>query len=246
MLTSTWWQHFSVVGAYTAGLLLVIWLLARANRPELSRRFVITFAILGVLACVLVDIWWLRPAKFTWRESLPLQLCDIAGMIAPLALLTQHPRLRALLHFWGFGLCSQWVFTPVANAGPGKIEFWVSFVLHASILGAAGIDVLLNRYRPTWNDCRFVGLVGIGYSALALPLNLLTQGNYGYMGNSRPNAPTIVDALGDWPLRIIWVMLIGLLAIALVQCVWQVLRRMGIRWAEPTPTYALSPTPSRL
>ena len=39
--------------------------------------------------------------------------------------------------------------------------------------------------------------------------------NYMYLGDSLPEKPTILDALGDYPARIGWIVLLGALGIVL-------------------------------
>ena len=231
LLTTNWWQHVAIVAVYTAVLLAALCWVCGWPGSLARRRFVVGFAITGAIVSVLVIAWWLRPANFNWQESLPLHMCDLAGIIAPVALLTRVRWPRTLLHFWGVGLCSQWVCTPVANAGPQKIEFWISFVLHASILGSAACDVIVRGYRPTWRDWRLAILAGVGYVLVVLPLDIMIGANYGYVGDTRPKAPTIVDHLGPWPLRILWVCLLGTATLTLVQAAWAVLRRIVPTWA---------------
>src|SRR5688572_27155763 len=100
--------HAGVVFATIVGLLGLIGA-ARAHesggvdgraRDARRRRFTRGLAAaLGAvwLADLVQDAW---PARATWATALPLHLCDIAGLVAPLALLTARPALRAVLHFW--------------------------------------------------------------------------------------------------------------------------------------------------
>ena len=41
-------------------------------------------------------------------------------------------------------------------------------------------------------------------SAINIPLGL----NFGFMGDSLPGHPSVLDFLGVWPLRLVWVVLI--------------------------------------
>lgn len=245
MLTSIWAQHIAVVAGYGLALLgLMVWA-RRWQNAQSVRRVEVILAILGLLVSAAVNWWWLRPEKFSIQESLPLHMCDLVGLLAPLALLTRIRWTRALLHFWGLGLCSQWVFTPVAQVGPQHVEFWISFVLHASILGLAAWDVCVGGYRPTrdWRDWRLAVLGGVAYAAAMTALNIainrtlppdaLTRANYGYLGDTRPDAETIVNYLGAWPLRIAWIMLLGFAALTFVQLAWALADRLGLSTLKP-------------
>lgn len=209
-------QHLLCVAAFAVlAAMLIVW----SRRQPTTRRRVIEIAIgtAGVMIWIAVLVWWLQPERYSPAVSLPLQVCDLVGLIAPLAMLTRRHEFRTLLHFWGFGLCTQWVCTPVTTTGPESMAFWISFMLHASILGSACHDFFAGGYRSTWRDWRFAAICGVAYSALAHGVNMTTGGNYGYLGQPKPTMPTIVDALGPWPLRMLWIVLLGLIAITLVK-----------------------------
>jgi uncharacterized membrane protein YwaF len=55
---------------------------------------------------------------------LPLHICGLNGVIAPLALLTLNRWLRATLYFWAFGLTSQAFIQPNLTTGPAVPVFW--------------------------------------------------------------------------------------------------------------------------
>lgn len=235
---SVWLQHIGCVIAFTAVMGVVILRTRRARDAATVRSVELILVGFGLLASAIVNWWWLRPAHFVIQKSLPLQLCDLAGLIAPFALLTHARWLRTLLHFWGLGLSSQWMFTTVAEtpdgavAGPAHIEYWISFILHASIIGSGWFDYFVGKYRPQWRDCFFAIGAGVVYLFAMLALNSAIGANYAFVGNSMPGATTIVDFLGPWPLRIVWIALLATLALIVVQLINIALNRL---WPDPTP-----------
>jgi uncharacterized membrane protein YwaF len=60
---------------------------------------------------------------------------------------------------------------------------------------------------------------------LVLPLNVLLGANYGFVGNSRPDNPSIVDLLGPWPGRLIIIVLLVAAVLALLMLPWEIARR---------------------
>ncbi|KAA0212899.1 MAG: TIGR02206 family membrane protein [Leptolyngbya sp. PLA3] len=161
-------------------------------------------------------IWYLWPTNFDLFESLPLHMCDLAAWIAPFALLTQKRLLRALLFFWGIGLSTQAFFTPVVDGGINTFAFWLFWVGHTQIVGSAVYDLGVLGYRPSWRDYFGVTLVNLACLALILPFDLWTGTNYWYVGNMRPEHPTLVDRLGPWPWRVVWMVLIAQAVLALL------------------------------
>ena len=229
---SLWLQHIGCVIAFIALTAMVILRTRRLRDPASVRQIELTLVLLGLAASAIVNWWWLRPANFVLQKSLPLQLCDLAGLIAPFALLTHARPLRTLLHFWGFGLSSQWIFTPVAQiapgvlAGPTDIQFWISFILHDSILGCGWFDYFVNTYRPAWRDCFFAIAAGVVYLLAMITLNSAIGSNYAFVGNSTPDVRTIVDILGPWPFRILVIAFLAIAALIVVQLINVALNRL--------------------
>jgi hypothetical integral membrane protein (TIGR02206 family) len=218
----TWAADFSLFGLLhllTAGLLIAIMLAAiilgrkwrGTEREKILRNHWAWFTILWQTGAV---IWWLLPSNFHLAVSLPLQLCDLAVWIAPLALLTQNRTLRALLFFWGLGLSTQAFVSPIVDGGVNTVEFWLFWVGHTQIIGSAAYDSAVLGFRPKARDFIIVSGISIAAALAMLGFDLATGTNYWYVGNSSPDKPTIVDLLGPWPLRVVWIMLLGLAVMA--------------------------------
>ncbi len=165
-------------------------------------------------------VWWLLPERWDLAESLPLHVCDLAAWIAALALLTQHRTLRTMLYFWGIGLSTQAFFTPVLSEGPGHLIFWFFWIGHTQIVGSAIYDVVVLAYRPSLKDLRTALLISVAYAAIIFIFDWAVGANYAYIGPSKPEQRTIIDALGPWPLRAIYIALIGTAAVVLAWAIW--------------------------
>ncbi|MBX3321883.1 MAG: TIGR02206 family membrane protein [Phycisphaeraceae bacterium] len=218
---ATEFSSFGLLHALTAGALIG----AMVVSIVLGRRWLGTWrerALRGVWIGWTVVwqawavVWYLLPAQFDVAESLPLHLCDLAAWVAPLALLTQKRFLRTLLFFWGLGLSTQAFVTPVLSEGVTDVRFWLFWIGHTQIVGSAAYDLLVLRYRPTWRDYVLVTIVNVVIIGVMIPLNLLLDANYWYVGNLKPEHPTLIDRLGPWPLRVVWMLLIGQGALAVL------------------------------
>ncbi len=232
------WQHLTSLAAFAAITTIVI-ALARRRGPEPDQppgtpahRLRLIIATLALLAWLTSLIFYLQPTRFDWSKSLPIELCDLTALIAPLALFTSLRPLRAILHFWAFALCTQFFITPVHT--PGSPAFIVGWFLHAAIVGSALFDALALNFRPRWTDLRTAILAGVLYLALIFPFNIATGFNYGYVGPAKPGTPTIVDALGRWPLRVLWISIIAATAMTLVMLINLALRRTNKALAHST------------
>ncbi len=152
----------------------------------------------------------------TW----PLQLCHLAALAAAALLITGWRPLRPLVYFWGIALSTQALVTPSLTEGPALYPFWFFWSTHALIVGVALYDVLARGYRPTWCDYGIACAGAAAYVAVVLPLDLAFGWNYGFVGPSRPEVPTIVDALGPWPQRLGLIVAIVAAAMALLMLPW--------------------------
>ena len=193
----------------------------RGTRRERSLRLLWIWTTIAWQGWAVV--WYLLPANFEPYESWPLHLCDIAAWVAPLALLTQARPLRALLYFWGIGLCTQAFFTPVVSGGYADIKYWLFFVGHTHIVGSAVYDMVVLRYRPTLKDWGTITIITIVWMTAVTTINIIFHVNYGYTGNFDVRG-TILDYLGPWPWRIGTLFLAGQGACALAYLPWVLVR----------------------
>jgi len=70
-----------------------------------------------------------------------------------------------------------------------------------------------------------------GEAGLYLPLDVAFGFNYGYLGKSKPNGTTMIDALGPWPGRVVVIVGLVALVMALMTLPWEVVRRSKLRSA---------------
>jgi hypothetical integral membrane protein (TIGR02206 family) len=169
--------------------------------PEAERRFRVRVAWFLIAWQAFATIWRLLPENYTLEESIPLHLCRVVGWVVPFMLLTQSRRLRAVVYFWGLGLSTQGFFTPVWHDGFGHVGYWLFWMGHTCIVGAAAYDITVHGWGPRFRDWGFAALWGLIYAGLVIAFNLGLGTNYSYLGRDAYSASTIVDKLGDWPQR---------------------------------------------
>jgi hypothetical integral membrane protein (TIGR02206 family) len=198
-------------------------LLGRAlseDRELILRRALAVFAVVYWFA---YNIWW-NWHGLDMREGLPLHLCDIGGLIAPLALLTGWRWARAPLYFWTATLTLQAFIQPELKVGPTHLLFWAFWTGHSIIAACAVYDIAVLGFRPGWPDLWRATVLGLIYAALIIPIDLWLGADYGYIGNPPPDIriPPFVDALGPWPLRAVLVVLLAIIGFVVVLVPWRV------------------------
>lgn len=205
------WQHCGMLAVLAGGW----WLLIRSGRRraltagEAPLRLALGLSVLAVNLPWLA--WKLMPQKFELGTSLPLQLCDMAWMVAAWSLLSaaDFSRLRhQLLYYWALGLSPLGILTPDLEQGPATIDFWSFWLRHWLIIGAALLNLLAFGVRPSWKG--YFQTVGVT-AAILLPVtlfNIFFETSYFYTGRSTSANPSPLDLLGEWPLRIVWIVLL--------------------------------------
>ncbi|HED52617.1 MAG TPA: TIGR02206 family membrane protein [Phycisphaerales bacterium] len=209
---------------------LVVWaVVADANRrrrksPPDAEAFNRWLGI-GILAFeVWHNLYWAfwHGKGFNIQESLPLHICDLAGLLAGFALLFPNRRLLALMYFWGMGLSSLSFLIPVLKLGPAHLEFWTFWISHLIVVGGAVYVVAAMNFRPKPRDLIFAISVSLAYGGFALLLDIWLGTNYVSLGKNSPPA----EFLGPWPQRVPLLALAGVLLMTLTWVPWAIVSRI--------------------
>jgi hypothetical integral membrane protein (TIGR02206 family) len=208
----------SVCALLVAGLVITARALAAPQEAALRRWF----GVFAVAYWIAYNIWWNRH-ELNPATGLPLHICDLNGLVAPLALLTGRRWLRATLYFWTFALTLQAFIQPTLTHGPASPVFWFFWAAHSIVVASAVYDVSVLGFRPQWRDLGRAYAVSALYVAAIVPVDLLLGANYGFIGNPPPGVaiPPFVDALGPWPLRAVIVVVLGAAGFALLVLPWE-------------------------
>jgi hypothetical integral membrane protein (TIGR02206 family) len=196
-----------------------------AERKNAERSLRYSLAAFAVVVWLAYNIWW-NWRGIDWRGGLPLQLCDINGLIAPLALVTGWRFARATLYFWTAALTAQAFIQPALIDGPAFMLFWAFWLSHTIIAACAAYDVVVRGFRPGWRDLGIAVLASLIYVALVLPIDLWLGADYGFVGNPPAGIiiPPFVAALGPWPQRAIVLVALVPIGFVVVLLPWVVAR----------------------
>jgi hypothetical integral membrane protein (TIGR02206 family) len=168
-------------------------------------------------------------------NSLPLQLCDIVAIIAALEFARPSRNVHAPAYFWGVALSSQALVTPDLAGGPGTLGFWAFWMYHFFVVGSGIYAVTVRAFRPAWRDLRLAIAAGLTYAVIVFAVDATLGVNYGYLGRSNPGQPTLIDFLGPWPLRVVYMVLLAIAAMFLFWLPWLANRRSIVTRQSPIP-----------
>lgn len=186
-----------------AGMLVLAALLTYARRgPTPAHQVRALLAFLCFAAFGYSQAAWSTVAgPVDLDSSLPLQLCDLAAIIAGFALLTGNLQLAGLTYFWGLAATVQALATPAITIDFPHPAYLTFFVHHFSIVGAALYFPLIAGWRPPrpwWRGPLQAWGWSLVYAAVAGGTNALLGTNFGYLAH-KPDNPSLLNAMPEWP-----------------------------------------------
>lgn len=208
-----------------SGVLVTVRLARRLRDTASAARLLRHCLIAGCLVSwVLSNGYGLLGGRFSWSESLPLQFCNLANLLGAHALATRHRSSQSLMYFWSFALCIWAFLTPSLYVGPSHLWFWLFWLYHLCIPISTSWILVADRFQPTWRDWRISVISTLTYMAALAMLDAVTGWNYGFVGPSKPSQANLLDFLGPYPLRLVWMALIGTFLFLLLMLPWLRLR----------------------
>ncbi|RAI44314.1 TIGR02206 family membrane protein [Rhodoplanes roseus] len=212
---------------------------ARRLGPEREPRLRLGLGVFAFLVWGAYNLAW-NWGGIDMLTGLPLHICDVGGLIAPLALLTQKRWLRATLYFWAFALTTQAFIQPTLTQGPASPLFWGFWIAHSIIFGYAVYDIAVLGFRPDWSDFRRAAAFTIAYVAVVFAVNVALGSNYAYVGNPADQklVPPFVALLGPWPARVLVMSALAGIGFLLVFLPWRFLGKPAVADPEVEPEAA--------
>jgi hypothetical integral membrane protein (TIGR02206 family) len=167
---------------------------AEPGRMRLSRALSVAI----VAGTVPLQLLYLSPSHVDIQHTLPIQLCDVASMVAAYALWTHRPWATTLTYYWGLTLTSQAVILPSLSHAFPDPRFFLFWGMHVSIVWAAVFLTWGMGLRPTWRTYRTSFAITATWAVAVFCFNRVASTNYGYL-NAKPDGPSTLDLLGGWP-----------------------------------------------
>jgi len=187
---------------------------------------------LKVLAVLLVAdevSWWLYMALGGGEpgqraQPLPLQLCDVAVLVAAAALWTRRQLLVEVTYFWALAGTLQALLTPELPQHFPTYPYFQYYIAHGGTVGAALILVVGLRMAPRPWSVAWVAGITIAYTALVGLVDAVTGADYMFL-RAKPDTPTLLDDLGPWPWYILSATALGLALFAILDAPFRLRQR---------------------
>jgi len=194
--------HLAVL-AGTAVLAAGLVRFGRRHRDDAAgRRVRLALATLVAASMVVDPLAHAQRGQLDVLHAVPLQLCDAAGFVSILALLTRWRRAFELTWFWALAGASQSLLTPPFTEAT-VLDVTRYFLLHGAIVLTPlylGPGLGLRMRPDAWWK---VALWTMAYAVAVGAFDWATGANYMYL-RSRPEG-SILALCGPWP----WYVLAG-------------------------------------
>lgn len=187
---------------------------------------------LKVVALVLVAdevSWWVYLAAGGGlpgerAQPLPLQLCDMAILVAAAALWTRQALLVEITYFWGLAGTVQALLTPDLPHHFPTYPFLQYYIAHGGTVAAALILVVGLRIEPRRWAVAWVAGISLAYAAFVGAVDAITGADYMFL-KSKPPSPTLLDDLGPWPWYILSATAVGVVLFAILDAPFRLRQR---------------------
>jgi hypothetical integral membrane protein (TIGR02206 family) len=189
-------------------------------------------AWIKALALVLVAdevSWWVYMALGGGEpgqraQPLPLQLCDVAILVAAAALWTRRPLLAEVAYFWALAGTIQALLTPELPQHFPTYPYFQYYVAHGGTVAAALILVVGLRIGPRPWSVAWVAGITIAYAAFVFVVDAVSGADYMFL-RAKPPSPTLLDDLGPWPWYILSATALGVVLFAVLDAPFRLPKR---------------------
>ena len=210
------------------GLLVVVAAALCIAARRAPGRWTPVVAATIALGIVVSELSW-QPyvlANHSWSaaSSLPVQLCDVGGFVAAVALLWRQALLVEITYFWGLGGTLQALLTPDLRDHFPSFPYLQFYVTHDLVVLAALFLIIGLRLEPRAGAVRRIFLLTLAFAAVIGLIDLVTGGNYLYL-RQVPAQGSLLSVMGPWP----WYIAVGALLALIVLTILDVPFRFSSR-----------------
>jgi hypothetical integral membrane protein (TIGR02206 family) len=207
-------SHLAALGAL---VLLNFWLLRFRGASEERRNKVRwTMAIILWVNEIAWHAWNYAVGRWTIQTMLPLHLCSMLVWVGAFMLVTKDYAIYEFAYLLGISGALQALLTPdLGIYGFPHFRFFQTFLSHGLIVTSAIYMTVVEGLRPTWKSLWRVAVWMHIYMIIVYLINTAIGSNY-LMINGKPNTPSILDLMPDWPVYILYMEAMGVIMFLLL------------------------------
>jgi hypothetical integral membrane protein (TIGR02206 family) len=218
-------SHWGVLALFVIGAATLVWV-GRRQTEEQARRF---GRILGAVTAVIyaaILIYVLTPPSL---DSVPLQLTDLATVVAAYALWSNRQWAYALTYYWGLVLSTQALISPALQSPDfPDYRFLAFWAIHLLVVWAAIYLTWGRGLRPDWRNFRFAVVTTVLWATVTFTFNKFAGTNFGFL-NHKPSTASLLDVMGPWPWYVFVAATLVCIVWALMTWPWEHMRSRSAR-----------------
>lgn len=193
-------SHFNAL-AWGGGIILLLLLLGKTS--ALGKKISATVIAFFCFAAYGISQYaWSKINEPTLLDNfIPLQLCDLAAIIAGFALLKKNYVLCELTYYWGLAATLQGLITPAIQYDFPHPTAFSFFIHHFAVVAAALYLPICDGWKPEykfWKSPLRAWAWANVYLVIAMITNVILKTNFGFLMH-KPETPSLIDHLGSWP-----------------------------------------------
>jgi len=199
----TWGGQHGLVILFFAMLCIALITLGK-RQSDVDHKWQI-LKYIGIVLSAAVILWTIIQyfsGNFNYKEDLPFLICNLMALLFPIFVATRNKLIFEVMYFWILVATVQAIITPDLKNGFPHYHFFKFWIVHCGLVLALLYTILVLNYRPTWKSIFKSFLALEAFIILMFGINYLLDANYMYL-NKKPDFPTALDALGDYPWYII-------------------------------------------
>ena len=194
-------QHLIAFGLFLIfGIIFIRW--ARTLPAYKQNKVGNYFAWSLSITVIIWTILKIYTRGFDIKEDLPLHLCNFMALLLPWFAYHRKPIVYEILLFWVFAGTTHSVITPDLKNGFPNFIFLKYWFVHSGLIIFILYATIIYKLRPRLKSV-FISFIALqGYIVSMFLINSLTGANYFYT-NHKPDGPTALYYLGDYPYYIL-------------------------------------------
>lgn len=194
-------QHWLAILFFIAvGYGLIRW--GRVSSPKMQHRIGLVLSCvisLSILSYTAIKVF---VGPFDVQKDLPLHLCNFLALTLPIFAFMRKYWMYEILVFWVLAGTAQGVLTPDLDEGFPHYRFFKYWVEHAGLVVYMIYASVIYGMRPKFKSIfKAFGAIQI-YLVFIIAVNALVGSNYLFLMR-KPEHPSLLDLLGDWPYYIL-------------------------------------------
>jgi hypothetical integral membrane protein (TIGR02206 family) len=178
------------------------------NRQQ-QKRILLIATIIPMAAVVSLIVIKLALGTFNIQEDLPIHICRIVAVMAPWVYLREKPLWTGICYFWVLVGTVNATLTPDLYSDFPHWEYFNYFGLHLGLIFLPIYYVVVLGHRISLKDLWNAIIASNIFVILSLIINKVLGSNYMFTMR-KPEASTILDYLGPWPIYLLSVEALGI------------------------------------